>query len=67
MLQVSTDEVYGAVLEGSSIETDQLEPRSPYSASKAGGELHVPGLLRHLRYPRGRHTRLQHLRPLPVS
>jgi dTDP-glucose 4,6-dehydratase len=39
MLQVSTDEVYGAVLEGSSKETDLLEPRSPYSASKAGGEL----------------------------
>ena len=39
MLQVSTDEVYGAVLQGSSRETDKLEPRSPYSASKAGGEL----------------------------
>jgi dTDP-glucose 4,6-dehydratase len=38
-LQVSTDEVYGAVLEGSSKETDLLQPRSPYSASKAGGEL----------------------------
>ncbi len=39
MLQVSTDEVYGAVLDGSSKETDRLEPRSPYSASKSGGEL----------------------------
>jgi dTDP-glucose 4,6-dehydratase len=39
MLQVSTDEVYGAVLEGSSREDDRLLPRSPYSASKAGGEL----------------------------
>jgi dTDP-glucose 4,6-dehydratase len=39
MLQVSTDEVYGAVLEGSSLETDRLEPRSPYSAAKAGGDL----------------------------
>lgn len=39
MLQVSTDEVYGAVLEGSSVETDRLEPRSPYSAAKAGGDL----------------------------
>src|SRR5438477_9553450 len=39
LLQVSTDEVYGAVLEGSSKETDKFEPRSPYSASKAGGEL----------------------------
>jgi dTDP-glucose 4,6-dehydratase len=40
-VQVSTDEVYGAVLEGSSVETDRLDPTSPYSASKAGGELLV--------------------------
>ncbi|MCL4459336.1 MAG: dTDP-glucose 4,6-dehydratase [Chloroflexi bacterium] len=40
-LQVSTDEVYGEVLEGSSLETDRLAARSPYSASKAGGELMV--------------------------
>jgi len=39
--QVSTDEVYGQVLEGSSKETDPLETRSPYSASKAGGDLMV--------------------------
>ena len=37
--QVSTDEVYGQVLEGSSLETDTLVTRSPYSASKAGGDL----------------------------
>jgi len=37
--QVSTDEVYGQVLHGSSLETDPLEARSPYSASKAGGDL----------------------------
>ena len=37
--QVSTDEVYGQVLEGSSMETDPLHTRSPYSASKAGGDL----------------------------
>lgn len=36
--QVSSDETYGQVLEGSSVETDRLEPRSPYSASKAGGD-----------------------------
>jgi dTDP-glucose 4,6-dehydratase len=40
-LQVSTDEVYGAVLTGHSIETDALDPRSPYSAAKAGGDLLV--------------------------
>ena len=35
MLQVSTDEVYGEVMEGSSTETDLLKPRSPYSSAKA--------------------------------
>jgi len=39
--QVSTDEVYGQVLEGSSVETDPIHTRSPYSASKAGGDLMV--------------------------
>jgi dTDP-glucose 4,6-dehydratase len=38
-VQISTDEVYGHVPSGSSVETDKLEPRSPYSASKAGGEM----------------------------
>ncbi|HSJ52896.1 MAG TPA: dTDP-glucose 4,6-dehydratase [Anaerolineae bacterium] len=38
--QVSTDEVYGDIAEGhSSVETDPLHARSPYSASKAGGDL----------------------------
>ena len=37
-LLVSTDEVYGHVAEGRSLEDDALAPRSPYSASKAGGE-----------------------------
>ena len=40
-LQVSTDEVYGSVETGRSIETDSLAPRSPYSAAKAAGELLV--------------------------
>jgi dTDP-glucose 4,6-dehydratase len=38
-LQVSTDEVYGSVETGESREDDRLEPRSPYSSAKAGGEL----------------------------
>ena len=38
-LQVSTDEVYGSIEAGSWTETWPLEPNSPYSASKAGGEL----------------------------
>jgi dTDP-glucose 4,6-dehydratase len=41
LLQVSTDEVYGSVDEGSSVETDALAPRSPYAAAKAAGELLV--------------------------
>jgi dTDP-glucose 4,6-dehydratase len=40
-VQVSTDEVYGAVLSGASVESDRLDPTSPYSAAKAGGELLV--------------------------
>jgi dTDP-glucose 4,6-dehydratase len=37
-LQVSTDEVYGHVPEGLSVETAALRPSSPYSAAKAAGE-----------------------------
>jgi dTDP-glucose 4,6-dehydratase len=40
-LQVSTDEVYGDVESGSSKEGDPIRPRSPYAASKAGGDLQV--------------------------
>ena len=39
VIHIGTDEVYGSVEEGSSLETDPLEPRSPYSASKAGSDL----------------------------
>jgi len=37
-IQVSTDEVYGEVLEGRATEDWPLKPRSPYAASKAGGD-----------------------------
>jgi dTDP-glucose 4,6-dehydratase len=37
-IQVSTDEVYGEVLEGHATESWPLMPRSPYAASKAGGD-----------------------------
>jgi dTDP-glucose 4,6-dehydratase len=37
-VQISTDEVYGSVPEGASRETDELKPRNPYSASKAGAD-----------------------------
>jgi len=38
-VHISTDEVYGSIETGSSTERDPLEPRSPYSASKAGSDL----------------------------
>ncbi len=37
-IQISTDEVYGSIDSGSFCETDPLNPRNPYSASKAGGD-----------------------------
>ncbi|MCU1347165.1 MAG: dTDP-glucose 4,6-dehydratase [Acidobacteria bacterium] len=37
-VQISTDEVYGSIDEGSFHENDPLNPRNPYSASKAGGD-----------------------------
>lgn len=39
VVAVSTDEIYGSVEDGLSVETDNYAPNSPYSASKAGGEL----------------------------
>jgi dTDP-glucose 4,6-dehydratase len=47
LVQVSTDEVYGDVEPGwSSREDDPLRPSSPYSASKAGGDLQVLAAVR---------------------
>ena len=40
-VQVSTDEVYGSIDSGSFTETSPLDPSSPYSATKAGGDLLV--------------------------
>ena len=40
-VQVSTDEVYGSIQTGAFRETDPISPSSPYSASKAGGDLQV--------------------------
>jgi dTDP-glucose 4,6-dehydratase len=46
-VQVSTDEVYGDLeAGGSSTEDDPLRPSSPYSATKAGGDLLVLGYVR---------------------
>lgn len=41
IIHVSTDEVYGEILEGSFKEDDKLEPNNPYSASKAAAEMIV--------------------------
>ncbi|GAA1935422.1 dTDP-glucose 4,6-dehydratase [Kitasatospora viridis] len=40
-LQVSTDEVYGSIAEGSWTEESPLEPNSPYAAAKASADLLV--------------------------
>jgi dTDP-glucose 4,6-dehydratase len=40
-VQVSTDEVYGSIGSGAFRESDPISPSSPYSASKAGGDLQV--------------------------
>jgi dTDP-glucose 4,6-dehydratase len=40
-LQVSTDEVYGSIAEGTFTEESPIAPSSPYSATKAGGDLLV--------------------------
>jgi dTDP-glucose 4,6-dehydratase len=45
-LQISTDEVYGSIEEGSFTEASPLDPSSPYSASKAGGDL-ITGAFHH--------------------
>ena len=42
-VQVSTDEVYGSIEEGSFTEASPLNPSSPYSATKAGADLLVSG------------------------
>jgi len=41
LLHVSTDEVYGSTREGCFNESSPIEPNTPYSASKAGGDLQI--------------------------
>jgi dTDP-glucose 4,6-dehydratase len=45
-VQISTDEVYGSIAEGSFTESSPLAPSSPYSASKAGADLLVESYVR---------------------
>ena len=51
IIHVSTDEVYGEVLEGDVDETAPLYPTNPYSASKAGAEMVISGYIRSFRLP----------------
>ncbi|MCD4670915.1 MAG: dTDP-glucose 4,6-dehydratase [Actinomycetia bacterium] len=50
-LQISTDEVYGSIEEGSFKEGDPLLPNSPYSASKAGAEMIVRSFYKTYQFP----------------
>ena len=50
-VHVSTDEVYGETHDAAFRETDPIEPRNPYSASKAGGELMVMAAWRTHEFP----------------
>lgn len=46
LVHISTDEVYGDILEGSFKEEDRLRPSSPYSASKASADMFVLAYVR---------------------
>lgn len=50
-VHVSTDEVYGSVAEGHFTEQSPMEPNTPYSASKAGGDLQVRAHLKAYKTP----------------
>lgn len=45
-VQISTDEVYGDIIQGSFTEESALKPSSPYSASKAAGDVFVQAYAR---------------------
>ena len=62
-LQVSTDEVYGSIAEGSFTESSPLAPSSPYSATKTGARPARVELLPHLRAADADLPRLEQLRP----
>ncbi len=51
IIHVSTDEVYGEVLEGSAKEDAVLKPTNPYSASKAAAEMIISGYLQSYKMP----------------
>jgi dTDP-glucose 4,6-dehydratase len=50
-IQISTDEVYGSIEQGSFHEESPLHPNSPYAASKAAGDLLVQSYNRTYGFP----------------
>ena len=50
-IHMSTDEVYGSIDNGSFVESDQLNPSSPYSACKAAAELIAKGFMTTYKLP----------------
>lgn len=50
-VHISTDEVYGEVVDGAATENDLLMPTNPYSASKAAAEMVIRGYIRSFRSP----------------
>lgn len=50
-IQISTDEIYGSVLEGSSDEKAPLQPSNPYAASKASADLLIQSYIKTYRAP----------------
>ena len=65
-VQISTDEVYGSVPEGSSRETDELRAAQPVLGEQGRRRPPRLQLLGHLRRAGDRHPRLEQLRPVPV-
>ncbi len=51
IIHVSTDEVYGEVMEGHAFEDTTLKPTNPYSASKAAAEMIIHGFRRSFKLP----------------
>lgn len=51
IIHVSTDEVYGEVLEGTAHEEAVLKPTNPYSASKAAAEMVINGYIQSFKLP----------------
>lgn len=50
-IQISTDEVYGSIEKGAFTEESTLSPNSPYSSSKAGGDLLVRSYFKTFKLP----------------